>query len=418
MTGGVGRVRALARDGLPVVVVAWLVFHGIRTELLERYLVPSRSMEPTLHGAEPGGDVVLVDKTAWWGWRRARPRPFELVVLHNRWNEGGNHLVKRLVALGPATVWIEDGDLFVQPDGSIGDARVVKHPLEYEDLRQTAFVLEPARSLAGIEVLRPDPERWNLTGGAVVVAPVPVEALRDAVATAPVDLGDGPLPGHLGTVRAIDSSFLDASGRRVSNGRVPVRDVGLEAVVEIAPGTAALHLVVELLGVRYGIEYPVAGGGVLRRGGEALGAPLDAPPLPIGRPVLLRFGHLDGRFFVTVDDRLAVHRAVEVPWSAAAAGTLLDPYRPIPANLLHLGVAGAPLRVTRLRGFHDVHYESEPSGNGASRGYRLDPYQIFVLGDNSFDSMDSRHRELPFELDDLVGRPVAILAPADRMRWL
>ena len=39
-------------------------------------------------------------------------------------------------------------------------------------------------------------------------------------------------------------------------------------------------------------------------------------------------------------------------------------------------MAGAPLRITRLRGFHDVHYEAERSSEGAGRGYRLIREQI------------------------------------------
>lgn len=419
MTGRAARLRVLARDVLPVVVVAWMVFHAIRTELLERYLVESRSMEPTLHGDSVGGDVVLVDKTAWWGWRLGRPERFALVVLRNGWQQGGNNLVKRLVAEGPSTVWIEAGDLYVQPDGAIGDARVVKHPLEHEDLRQTSFVIDaPDPDAPDLDALQPAPEVWTVVDGAIVLSPAAGAALLGAEAAPREQEPACWLPGFLSTARPMDSSFLDARGRRVPGGRVDVRDVGLDLELRLDPGALRLHLVVELLEVRYDLVYDAGGRVSLRRNGELVGEPDPAPPLPEGRAFRIRFGYLDGRFFVAVDDELAVWRPHDVPWSSPRDPVLPGAYRKPPANLLHVGVEGAAARLTRLRGFHDLHYASDRRSVGGEDGYRLEPGQIFVLGDNSFDSADSRDRAVPFEYADLIGRPMAIIAPPDRLRWL
>jgi signal peptidase I len=419
MSRRLARSGRAVRDVLPVALVAWLVFHGIRTELLERYLVPSRSMEPTLHGDEESGDVVLVDKTAWWSWRRGAPRMFDLVVVRNRWQQGGNHLVKRFVTVGPATVWLEAGDLFVRPLGELGDPRVVKHPLGHPDLRLTAFELDPAADdRSGLDFLQAAPEVWRAVDGRIVVEPRSADDLVAARAGLRDPQPERWLRGHLSTARAMDSSFLDARGKRVPGGRVEVRDVGLEFEAELGPGVAALHLVVELLEVRYALEYAVGGRVLLRRDADPPGAPFEAGPLPAaGRRFRLRFGHLDGRLFVIVDDRLAVWHAVDVPWSSPREAVLPGSWERPPANLLHLGVAGTgPLTMHRLRGFHDVHYEPVRGANPGG-GFDLEPGQIFVLGDNSYDSSDSRDRaNEPLELSDLVGRPIAILAPAERMR--
>ena len=65
-----------------------------------------------------------------------------------------------------------------------------------------------------------------------------------------------------------------------------------------------------------------------------------------------------------------------------------------------------------------LHYtlENETAWPGV---IRLEPGEIFVLGDNSYDSSDSRDfASDPFRIEDLVGRPLAVLAPRARMRWL
>lgn len=416
MTGLRNRAWTFVRDAVPIAIVAWLVFHGIRTGLMERYLVPSTSMEPTLHGDAVDGDVVLVDKTAFWGSTERQPRAFDLVVLRNRWDPGGNHLVKRFIAAGPATVWIDAGDLFVrEPGGTPHGTRVIKRPGEFPDLRQTAFVVAPAEDL-GLDDLVGEPGLWSVVGDAIRLAPRDAQALVTARA-APRGRGET-LPGHLGTARAIDASFLDARGVRVPGGGVDVRDVGLDLELTIEPGTRALHLVVELLGVSYALEYAVDGSISLRVDGGAAENAEPAPPLPVGVGLSLSFGHLDGHFFVVVGDALAAWLPVDVPWSAPSDLVLPEqPPRP-ETNLLHIGVVGAPIRITRIEGFHDVHYLGE-RGSSRRDGFELEAGDIFVLGDNSGDSSDSRERgRYPLRLEDLVGRPVAVLAPWSRRRWL
>lgn len=106
----------------------------------------------------------------------------------------------------------------------------------------------------------------------------------------------------------------------------------------------------------------------------------------------------------------------DVPWRSPREAVLPGAYRKPPANLLHVGVAGTrgEVRIGHLRGFHDVHY-----GSGELPRVPLEIGDIFLLGDNSFDSRDSRDLVTePFRLDDLIGAPVAILAPLSRMRWL
>lgn len=411
------RQRALTfvRDAVPIAIVAWLVFHGIRTGLMERYLVPSTSMEPTLHGDAEDGDVVLVDKTAFLPNHPAMPAMFDLVVVRNRWEPGGNHLVKRFIALGPATVWIDAGDLFVrEPGGAPMGERVVKRPGEHPDLRQTAFVVDPSIDDRGLDRLAAESGSFSVVEGAIRIEPRPEDELIAARGAGRQKV----LAGHLGTAEAIDTSFLDARGVRLPGGAVDVRDVGLELEVELESGTAALHLVVELLGVCYAIEYAAEGQIRLRIDGDNAGEAHQAPPLPLGGAAVLSFGYLDGHLFVTLGNELAAWLPFDVPWTAPKDLVLPDDWPRPPVNRLHVGVAGAPLVVRRLEAFHDVHYLGE-RGSSRRDGFELEPGDIFVLGDNSGDSSDSRERgREPLRLGDLVGRPIAVLSPWSRRRWL
>ncbi len=150
--------------------------------------------------------------------------------------------------------------------------------------------------------------------------------------------------------------------------------------------------------------------------GEPDGPTVEGPPIPLGRPVSLAFGHLDGRFFATVDRRLVFSREFELPVRSTREPHLRqDGTRP-PINCLHVGFAGpsgAAARILRLTAFHDVYYQ--PS----EQRFELEQGQLFLLGDNTENSRDSRVRARdPYDMDDLVGRPIAILAPRARVRWL
>ena len=99
MTKPVGR-RALT----VTVVLLVLVGAVLRWQVAEPFLVPSGSMEPTLHG----GDHVLVDKLAY---RSGPPIRGDLIVFHRP--RTGEIMLKRVVAVAGDEVGLEDGVLHV-----------------------------------------------------------------------------------------------------------------------------------------------------------------------------------------------------------------------------------------------------------------------------------------------------------------
>jgi signal peptidase I len=424
MTSRTARVLGLVARVLPLAVVGYTVFLLIRAHLMDRYLVPSRSMEPTLFGDPETGDLVLVDKTAWW---RHEPLPLDLVVVRNAGDDRKGHLVKRMVWKNHGFVAIREGDLYT---GSEAHAlqRLQKDPVTHRSLRVTWYRWPDRRSEPLERVFRVRESGASLENGALVLpaGAASLEALAREMEPGR-RLGrlrqvppDPYLPGHLATRGAVDTSFLDQEWRRHFVARAFDRDLGLAFECVPQRGCVGLSLVLEHQGVAYGFAYE-AGGTVQRiEAGATIGTAMRLPPLRAGQPVRVAFGHLDGRLFVTVGDRHDAKVLVdaEVPSRHEGEGP-----RPPFENLLHLGAAGnagSGIELRALEVFHDLYYKSDagPYGRGAAP-YEVGDGEMFLLGDNTFDSTDSRMRVSgQFLLRDLVGRPLAVIAPLRRARWL
>lgn len=139
--------RGLQKLGLqtsPTVdhVLDWAFVLGLATVLsvavmqvgVARMMVPTRSMAPAI---QPG-DSFFVDKFTYWSgfnnpepgdivvfWHEQTTQPCEHQLLFWQWQEAPPcqlRYVKRLVAVGPATVVIRDGDVFVNGERMAGPA--------------------------------------------------------------------------------------------------------------------------------------------------------------------------------------------------------------------------------------------------------------------------------------------------------
>ena len=143
---------------IPMVIALTLaLMFVIQTFLGRLYVIPSASMEPTLHGESGSGDRILVQKVSYYF---SDPEPGDVVVFKGTesWNTGftsnrsnntfvrgvqevgswvglvpkdENTLVKRIIAEGGQTVSCQEGDPAVMVDGQPIDQSYILSPPTY-----------------------------------------------------------------------------------------------------------------------------------------------------------------------------------------------------------------------------------------------------------------------------------------------
>lgn len=402
-------VGFLLLDVAPVVAVGAVVFHLLTLHVAECYPVPSGSMEPTIHGDREHGDLVLVDKTAFW---RGRPAVYDTVVIRGE-NDSDNLMVKRCMAIGPALLRIAGGDLYkAGGDGVFGSLPIAKDPIAHVDMRIPVFRHPHGPCEQTLEeFLHLPPGAKALADGSIhlpgVVDATALVRLLDPAARQPEPGETAPrIPGLLTTNKSIDSSYLTPTGRRLWQGLNYYPDIGLSVDVAVDEACRALLFVFEYRQRDYALLYHRDARVQLIVRGEVVKT-VAAPALPAtGR---IAFGYLDGHLFLTLAGRKLFHEPL-----------LLDPnedYLPGRPNGLHVGCAGGAVTVRAVTVFHDVAVTSVGGRYGTGSGtYEVDRDHMFLLGDNAHDSSDSRSTLGFPSLDRLVGRPAAILAPAARVR--
>jgi signal peptidase I len=115
----------LLREWIEPISVAIVLALFIKRIIFEIYVIPTSSMEPTLHGnghyPEDGGDKVLVNKFVY---HFTDPKNWDVIVFDP---PAGNHLyIKRLIGLPNQTIQIVDGDIFL-------NGKILRKPADIED---------------------------------------------------------------------------------------------------------------------------------------------------------------------------------------------------------------------------------------------------------------------------------------------
>lgn len=147
-----------------IILVTLLVLGAFNTFVGRMYLIPSASMEPTLHGCagctpdrifvnklaylgnsepEPGDVVVFTGEDSWnWNYKSQRSDSAPIRAFQNAASYIGivapdeNALVKRVIATGGQTVQCQAGDPGIMVDGQkVDDSFIMDPPSEPIDLR-------------------------------------------------------------------------------------------------------------------------------------------------------------------------------------------------------------------------------------------------------------------------------------------
>ncbi len=372
-------VWAIALSGVALLLV--------RAFVGDVYYVDSRSMAPTLHGGPRDGEFVWVRFE-----RRPALRRFDLVVLQRPGDAAP--LVKRVAGLGGETLQLAAGDLFV--GGKLLQPHAPR-PAWVELFDSAKAPLEQHFSVAhpGSRWTRaPDGWRLDVLGGRPAAAELIPRALDD---------------------------YFDRYGERV-NGRRQVGDLALE--IEFALdgpwGDVRLRLTEE--GDRFDLVLtPAADSGHILARLERRSAPRFAAEVlaqselafPDARSHRVLFSNIDNCLRVDLDGSPA---ALEHSYAENAAMWGLE--TGFQHQLPRAAFGGAELRlaVSRVRLWRDVSWV-DLGRHAVDRPLVLAPDELFVLGDNSAESLDSREWG-PALREWVVGRPLAVVWPPSRWRLL
>lgn len=384
-----GRARRIL-GGLLVVVLALLV---VRLFFFGVFRVEKRSMMPTLRGSARSGDVVLVRFA-----RAEVPRRFDLVVIQP--GEGERPIVKRAVALPGEKVEVRLGDLRIDGERLAVDApRPAPVALFDDRLQDVEHWFDYAREAA---VWSREGAVWHLDSRAV-----PVGTTQDRMYFAR---------------RALDG-WVDEEGG-VEDGLGMVNDLVLDLEVRLDDPPARLRLGLLEMGDIFELEFePQDDGGqrvrLQRRWVSVQGS---------GQEVLLETqarlepGRWHALRFLNVDDQVALVLEGRTLFLHAYAANHFHPQDEVLRRGVSLGARAwfgglrgrASFRSIRLS--RDLHYTARGE-RAVTSPLQLGPEQVFVLGDNSAESLDSRDFG-PVPLSRLLGRPTWVLWPPSRMRRL
>jgi signal peptidase I len=397
-------VAGVAIYDLRVLLLILGVIVFVRVQVITAYHIPTKSMEPTLHGDPRNGDRILVNKLA------GEPGRFDIWVFDG-FQDDRKNFVKRAVGL--------PGDLLLLAEGDVWNhgQLVRKEGNAYEALLFTVFDrgIEATRAAqrsgaasgAAFEKELREHMRslWRFEGdgecGVQEDAAAPFAGFRLAAPSAPAAS-----PPQIGWHEIVRDVYVDPESGTSWGGdsRVSCCDLRLTADIKPVPGTDARVSFVLTRGTEHTYEAVVRGAGpgvVVFADGKEI-ARDDAVVLPDGVPTAVSFSQVDRVLRLCVGGRLVLRHDLPAPET---------PQRDSPAGSAIVRVSRGAAWIDPRRLERDVYYLHEGPDDHVEE---LGPDQYFMLGDNSSNSSDSRSNG-PVHRSRLVGSPLLVVWPPSRI---
>lgn len=375
-----------------ILVAGAILLFAFRTFVGDVYRVSSASMQPSLRE----GEYVLVLYPPFF---ELDPERFGLVVV----SRAGEAVVKRVVGLGGETVQVGPyGDLFI--DGNRIDrpgGRPALVPVFDDRLLDVGehFVM------GGSQV-----NPWTRDGN---------EWVLDARA-----LPRGSFAGMLRLHNAVHDDFIGPEGI-VERGVFHVGDLATQFEFQaVEPGGRLRVLLVEQGdSFELSLELDATGTGeatLARLPMDDEGGLLASERVPFepGTWIPVRFSNIDNQLTADFGEpgepgahrlQASYDRNRPVPGAQVRPGTSIG-------ERVMIGGEGCRLRFRSIRVERDLHFTRRGELAGATP-LRLGPDELFLLGDNSRASRDSREWGA-VERSDLVGRPAWVVWPPGAARPL
>jgi type IV secretory pathway protease TraF len=376
----------------------------VKLYVVDVYRVDSPSMRPTIFGGQdPRGGGRLDEHVLVRYGRLHDLRRFDLVVVRGADGEG---LVKRVVGLPFETVHVAGGDLFIDsapiPSGAPRPAPVPVFDSQLQDVRD-AFHFQRA----------PDGP-WTEAGGVWRL-----------------DAREIPIGGEAGMLllhEELRDGYLDEHGAPVRGTR-QVNDgiVECEVRAERASGRVRLRLVEQGDTFEAQLEH-VADGRfralIVRHNAMTQSAGPDAERQPVlaSGDVDFASGAWHRLAFSNVDDHLELALDGRPVLSASYDGNLVHPRPEVAAAgrtvgaQVALGAEACEASFRAIRVLRDPYWRAR-GDFAVDEPLSLGRNEVFVLGDNSSHSRDSRDFG-PVDLDELLGTPIWVVWPPSRIRPL
>ena len=368
-------------DLKPVVIILAAVFL-VRWQVVQAYHIPTKSMEPTLHGDEPGGDQILVNKLYF---RLEDPERFQIAVF-TREGDDERNLIKRIAGLSGETIDIRNGDVYI-------DHRIAPKP---EDVQEVLLVPVYGRNRDLVGEL----DGITREGLAAWIPPEGGEGMWSEIRVG----------RFFGTVENGGRTWLrwpreildEYPGGSPRSNPPAVGDLVLS--FRVLPGEDCEEVGAVLREGQdvFEVSLPVKkGAAVLFRNKEEIAR--FAGFLPARRETEIRFANLDDRVTVALDGTLIL--AADIPNAST-----VDDASPAVTNRAEFGFRAGSAVFSRIRLWRDIHYrDSGKLPRDIPEGH------VFMLGDNSANSEDSRSwGTVPIE--NLIGKPLFVIWPPARMK--